>query len=122
VFEITYEMKVMENLLSAVPLILLLIISLAVYTAWRINKEKKSGFFLRGKRARVPFLLGISVCLIGAYLMAFGEGLLGENHTGIASVIGIVGIGLIGTSGAMFAARAAPVCPEENSNGGKPVE
>jgi hypothetical protein len=45
---------------------------------------------------------GVSVCLIGAFLMAFGEGLLGENHTGIATVIGIVGIGIIGTSGAII--------------------
>ena len=40
------------------------------------------------------------MCLIGVFLMAFGEGLLGENHSDIATVIGIVGIGLIGTSGA----------------------
>ena len=57
--------------------------------------------------AYVSFVLGISLCLIGAFLMAFGEGLLGENHGGIATVIGIVGIGLIGTSGAMLSARAA---------------
>ena len=49
------------------------------------------------------FALGIAVCLMGAALMAFGEGLLGENHTGIATVIGIVGIGLIGSSGAAAA-------------------
>jgi hypothetical protein len=42
--------------------------------------------------------LGVAVCLTGAALMAFGKGLLGENHTGIATVIGIVGIGLIATS------------------------
>ena len=66
--------------------------------------------------------LGVAVCLAGAALMAFGAGLLGENHTGIATVIGIVGISLIGTSGAIFAARATPVYPEENPNGDKPVE
>jgi len=43
--------------------------------------------------------LGVAVCLTGAALMAFGEGLLGENHAGIATVIGIVGIGLIGLGG-----------------------
>ena len=43
------------------------------------------------------FILGVSLCLIGALLMVVGEGILGENHTGIATVIGIVGIGLIGT-------------------------
>ena len=45
--------------------------------------------------------------MIGAFLMAFGEGLLGENHAGIATVIGIVGIGLIGTSGAIIAGERA---------------
>ena len=42
--------------------------------------------------------VGVAVCLTGAALMAFGKGLLGENHTGIATVIGIVGIGLIANS------------------------
>ena len=56
------------------------------------------------KCAIAIFALGVAVCLTGAALMAFGEGLLGENHTGIATVIGIVGIGLIGTSGATLAA------------------
>jgi hypothetical protein len=42
--------------------------------------------------------LGVSVCLIGALVMAVGESILGANHTGIATVIGIVGIGLIATS------------------------
>ncbi|MGD8545969.1 MAG: hypothetical protein PVH12_07320 [Candidatus Bathyarchaeota archaeon] len=39
--------------------------------------------------------------------MAFGEGILGENHAGIATVIGIVGIGLIATSGATIAGERA---------------
>ena len=52
-------------------------------------------------------VLGVSVCLMAAFLMGWGEPILGENHAGIATVIGIVGIGLIGTSGAMFAARAS---------------
>ena len=112
----------MENLFSAVPLIGLLIVALAVYTAWMMNKVKKSGIPLGDKYERISFVLGISVCLVGAYLMAFGEGLLGENHAGIATVVGIVGIGLIGTSGAMFAAHATKVRKEENLNGGKPLE
>jgi hypothetical protein len=52
-------------------------------------------------------VLGVAVCLMGAALMAFGEGLLGENHTGIATVIGIVGIGLIGSAGALIAGARA---------------
>ena len=39
--------------------------------------------------------LGVAVCLVGAFLMGWGEPVLGENHTGIATVIGIVGIGII---------------------------
>ena len=51
--------------------------------------------------------LGVAVCLAGAALMAFGAGLLGENHTGIAPVIGIAGIGLIGLGGAAWSAKEA---------------
>ena len=47
-------------------------------------------------------VLGVSVCLIGALVMVVGESILGENHSGIAAVIGIVGIIIIGTSGAMY--------------------
>ena len=39
--------------------------------------------------------LGVSVCLIGALVVVVGESILGENHTGIATVIGIIGIGII---------------------------
>ena len=42
--------------------------------------------------------LGVSVCLLGALVMVVGESILGANHTGIATVIGIVGIGLIANS------------------------
>jgi hypothetical protein len=46
----------------------------------------------------VMLVLGVAVCLIGALVMVAGESILGENHTGIATVIGIVGIGLIAGS------------------------
>ena len=55
----------------------------------------------------VIFALGVSVCLIGALVMVAGESLLGENHTGIAAVIGEVGIGLIGCAGALIAGTGA---------------
>ena len=42
-------------------------------------------------------ILGTTTCLIGAYIMAFGEPIIGADHTGIATIIGITGIGLIGT-------------------------
>ena len=72
------------------------------------------------KYAIAIFALGVAVCLTGAALMAFGEGLLGENHTGIATVIGMVGIGLIGTSGATFASISSKRSSKEtkSSTGG----
>ncbi len=42
-------------------------------------------------------VLGIAICLIGAYLMAFGEPIIGADHAGVATIVGITGIGLIGT-------------------------
>jgi hypothetical protein len=41
--------------------------------------------------------LGVLVCLFGAYLMYDGN-ILGENTAGLATVIGIIGIGIIGSS------------------------
>ncbi len=49
----------------------------------------------------VIFALGVSVCVIAAALMVEGS-ILGERTTGIATVILIVGIGLIATSGAQL--------------------
>jgi len=42
--------------------------------------------------------LGITTCLIGAFLMAFGEPIMGTIHTGVATVVGITGIGIITTA------------------------
>ena len=58
------------------------------------------------RRGYVILALGISVCLIGALLMFEGS-ILGERTTGIATVIGIVGIGLTATSGATIAGERA---------------
>ncbi len=49
--------------------------------------------------AFIILAFGISVCLMGAFVMVVGESIFGEKHAGIATVIGIVGIGLIATSG-----------------------
>ena len=59
-------------------------------------------------------VLGVAVCLIGAALMAFGEGLLGENHAGIATVIGIVGISIIGLAGSIIAGSSKGVPKKQN--------
>ena len=49
------------------------------------------------KWSNIIRILGIAVCLIGAFLMAFGEPIIGVDHAGVATVVGITGIGLIGT-------------------------
>ena len=46
---------------------------------------------------KVLFVLGIIIAIIGATLMFEGS-LFGERTTGIATVIGIIGICLIATS------------------------
>jgi len=51
-----------------------------------------------GKYGKHVFVIGLLIALTGAYLMYEGQ-VLGENTTGIATVVGIVGIGLIATSG-----------------------
>jgi hypothetical protein len=43
-------------------------------------------------------VVGVAVCLVGAFLMVWGDPILGENHTGIATIIGIIGIGIITSS------------------------
>jgi hypothetical protein len=41
--------------------------------------------------------LGVATCLTGAFLMFHGS-ILGSNTTGIATILGIIGIGIISTS------------------------
>jgi hypothetical protein len=50
------------------------------------------------KISYIILALGIATCLIGAYIMAFGEPIVGPDHTGIATVVGITGIGIITTA------------------------
>ncbi|MDD2665515.1 MAG: hypothetical protein PHD13_01855 [Methanocellales archaeon] len=45
----------------------------------------------------VQFIAGICIALIGAGIMFHGN-VFGERNSGIATIIGIIGIGLIATS------------------------
>jgi energy-converting hydrogenase Eha subunit A len=56
----------------------------------RISNEQKKAFFTQ-------WIIGLVLALIAAIFMFDGD-ILGENTTGISTVIGIVGIGLIATS------------------------
>ncbi len=40
---------------------------------------------------------GVATCLAGAFLMFYGS-ILGSDTTGIATILGIIGIGIISTS------------------------
>ena len=82
---------------------------------WNIkNEERRMRIMKKHTSMRwwqyAMLVLGVSVCLMAAFLVFEGN-ILGENNTGWASVIGIVGIGLligsIGTSGAMIAGERA---------------
>jgi uncharacterized membrane protein len=49
------------------------------------------------KISLVLFIVGICVALTGAYIMFHGN-IFTENNSGIATIIGIIGIGLIASS------------------------
>ena len=48
-------------------------------------------------RRQLSKAVGVLACLIGAFLMYHGS-ILGESTTGIATVVGIIGIGVITSS------------------------
>ena len=45
----------------------------------------------------IQFIVGIIIALIGAFIMFHGS-IFGENNSGIATIIGIIGIGIIASS------------------------
>jgi hypothetical protein len=49
------------------------------------------------KKFVIQFIIGIIVALIAAVIMIDGS-ILGENHAGIATILGIIGIGIIASS------------------------
>ena len=56
-------------------------------------------------RRQLSKAVGVLVCLTGGFLMYHGS-ILGESTTGIATVVGIIGIGIITSSNkAALAAR-----------------
>ena len=62
------------------------------------NRGKLKQPILKNKKTFLPlFIIGLVLALTDAFLMFDGD-ILGENTTGIATVIGIVGIGLIAIS------------------------
>jgi len=89
----------MANPAAVLIIIGILLVVLALFVAF--SRPKGSLFQgkrdIHTKRATIQFIIGLSLALIGAFLM-FNGTLLGENTISIAKIIGIVGILLIGTS------------------------
>ena len=76
--------------------IALILVAVALIALRKRGKLKRP--IARNKKAFFPlFIIGLVIALTAAFFMFDGD-ILGENTTGIATVIGIVGIGLIATS------------------------
>ena len=76
--------------------IALILVALALIALRNWGKLKQP--IVRNKKSFFPlFIIGLVLALTAAFFMFDGD-ILGENTTGIATVIGIVGIGLIATS------------------------
>ena len=85
---------------EGLPIIIIVIVLIFVVVAFLAlrNWEKIKQPIIRKKKAFLPlFITGLVLALTAAYFMFDGD-ILGENTSGIATVIVIVGIGLIATS------------------------
>ena len=77
--------------------VILVVVALFALLYWRKQKEAKQPIVRNKKAFFTLFGIGLILALTGAFFMFDGD-ILGENTTGIATVIGIVGIGLIAIS------------------------
>jgi hypothetical protein len=78
---------------------ILLVLALIALRAWTKQKEGKlEQPIIRNKKAFfIQWIIGLLLALTAAFFMFDGD-ILGENTTGIATVVGIMGICLIATS------------------------
>lgn len=82
----------------AIAGILVILALIALHIRSQHKKGETEQTIIKNKKAfYIPFVIGIVISLTAAFFMLDGD-ILGENTTGIATVIGIVGIGLIATS------------------------
>ncbi len=78
-------------IIIGVDLMLVALALIALRNRGKLKQPKNKKTFLS------LFITGLFLALAGAFFMFNGD-ILGENTTGIAAVIGIVGIGLIAAS------------------------
>jgi uncharacterized membrane protein len=77
-------------------------ILLVIIAIWRMLRGKKSEYKLQERKnssQHAILALGVSLSLVGTVLMFHGS-ILGERTVGIATLIGILGMGTIAMSGA----------------------
>jgi len=89
-------------MINSIPIVLIIIGVILVVVAllvWRRRKEVKlEGISNKKKKAFfAQWIIGLVIALIAAAFMFDGD-ILGENTSGISTVMGIVGICLIATS------------------------
>ena len=78
--------------------VFILVIALVIILVKTTNNSGKSIFTVVHKPVfLVQFITGIACSLFGAFLMFNGD-LFGDNTTGIARILGIIGISLVATS------------------------
>lgn len=80
-----------------IPYILIIIIALLIIGIFFVIGKKKNSKDALKHVSVTQFIAGICVSLIGVGIMFHGN-IFRENNSGIATVIGIIGIGLIATS------------------------
>jgi len=89
----------MANVILITIIVIAVVLTVVALLVWRRQKEGKlEGISNKRKKAFfTQWIIGIVIALTAAIFMFDGD-ILGENTTGISTVIGIVGIGLIATS------------------------
>ena len=78
-------------IIIGIALVLVALALIALRNRGKLKQPRNKKTFLS------LFITGLVLALAGAFFMFNGD-ILGENTTGIATVIGIIGIGLIATS------------------------
>ena len=89
----------MANSIPIVIIVIGVILVLLALLVWRRRKEDKlEGISNKRKKAfYAQWIIGLVIAIIAAIFMFDGD-ILGENTTGISTIMGIVGICLIATS------------------------
>jgi hypothetical protein len=89
----------MANIVLTTIIIIGVVLAVVAVLIWRRQKEEKlEGIGNKRRKAFfAQWIVGIVIALTAATFMFDGH-ILGQNTTGISTVIGIVGISLIATS------------------------